>query len=865
MSEIYSPGSIAGPQGPAGPAGSQGSVTALAAATIPNFVERNLFELAKVTPGMQVNAADGLLAAQGNTSVTGLIYCPGATSMVSNLPIDPGMWSGEGVGLYDANGNFLSSLTTSHFSVTGPGAVVNGAAFTLPGTQTYVRFCYVPSWLNGAYLSPAWPEPEAQGMVFTTIAGTATLPPTFQASGLATSASVNSLTSSLSNQIGALAGTVPYFVGRNLFNISAVTRGMQVNASNGLLATQANTTATGFIFCPGATSMATNVPVDPGTFSSGEGFALYDQNLNFISSYTTAHFVTWGDDGAVVNGAAFTLPGTQTYVRFCYVAGWMNNGYSGAPGYPEPESQAAIYTTVAGTALVIAPKLAEMKASALGCALDAVNIFTGQTSSGAQGTDDTALLNAFLATASEANPVRLILDGIACTTGLVIAATGYTTIEGLGWGTGIYVLPQSNQDGIRIGPYTAAVGNSEAPGGGNTPPAQTTTDIILRDFTINANGAGVGWAGGTISGWNTTVANSTTTPANLPAAGAPVHSVYGAIFANAQNILVDHMYFYQPPAYCLCFSNVNNVVVQNSTFFSSAHGSQDGIHIDGPSAHGRIVGCTFTTSDDSIAFNCPEGYGGNIDDWTVDGCSFLNTYRCGRVYTSDSVGTFHASRIRILNSVGTIDAGDAYACWELGIEGGTATSTVDQIEDILFENCNFSGPYGMIILRTPMGSLTVARCTFQPTSTYPVIASEASSVQNLTIDDLLILRNANGSSNPPVFNIQNVTSAACGTVRLRDIRVEDLLGSTYAAIPNLLNFSVAAVAALILEAIDMTHVTALVSGGLGGAIVSGSGVLGTGVQIADASMGNNCLYLSSSAAGAPSIMVNGTARRLTLA
>ena len=73
-------------------------------------------------------------------------------------------------------------------------------------------------------------------------------------------------------------------------------------------------------------------------------------------------------------------------------------------------------------------------ASDLGCILDC-DLATGLTSTGQPATDNTALLNAFLATASATNPISLVLDGPTLTTGLLIRG-GYTTIEGIGPGHG---------------------------------------------------------------------------------------------------------------------------------------------------------------------------------------------------------------------------------------------------------------------------------------------------------------------------------------------------------------------------------------------------------------------------------------------
>src|SRR6202022_1213882 len=58
----------------------------------------------------------------------------------------------------------------------------------------------------------------------------------------------------------------------------------------------------------------------------------------------------------------------------------------------------------------------------------------------------------------------------------------------------------------------------------------------------------------------------------------------------------------------------------------------DGLHFDGPANDITITGCDFTTGDDAIALNCPEGYSGNISRVAVSNCTF-NSWSLMRLYT----------------------------------------------------------------------------------------------------------------------------------------------------------------------------------------------------------------------------------------
>ncbi|HEV2619683.1 MAG TPA: hypothetical protein VGU23_07060 [Acidobacteriaceae bacterium] len=131
---------------------------------------------------------------------------------------------------------------------------------------------------------------------------------------------------------------------------------------------------------------------------------------------------------------------------------------------------------------------------------------------------------------------------------------------------------------------------------------------------------------------------------------------------------------------------------------------------------------------------------------------------------------------------------------------------------------------------------------------------------------MAILRNPDGNSAPS--SLVNV-GGTLGRLSLLNCRVVDEDGSSYTAVPCLIDMSAetGTIAAVQLGAVDLTHVTALISTGDWGrvTVLRGSGVMGTGAQVPDSVMDNNALYLSSNVSGAPSIKVGGTAKRLTLA
>ncbi|MDP9052236.1 MAG: right-handed parallel beta-helix repeat-containing protein, partial [Acidobacteriota bacterium] len=583
------------------------------------------------------------------------------------------------------------------------------------------------------------------------------------------------------------------------------------------------------------------------------GIQLFDAAKNYIGNlpYTTG--------SAPFGMANAVLPGTQTYIRISF------KPEEGTSQGPAPATvmfmagQAASLPTMSiasphvpfyGNSKVNwAIKTTVKKASELGCALG-IDILTGDIiarnidrSTTMYLIDDTAILNAFLATATATNPIKLILDGAAYVSGLILSPAGNTTIEGIGPGSGIYLTGAS--DGIRIGPWSQSIsqnsGNSEGPFNGTPAPARVATNITLRNFTISPNPTTIG------------------------------HPTYGVILQSASHITLDGLNIPSScPYYAVALSNVGDVSVTNCSFTSGGT-LHDGVHIDGPAEKIRIIGCYFATGDDGIALNAYEGYGGNISDVVIDSCIFNNALSLMRAYGSNSVNSLNTwntnkiTRVTVSNCVGSVRSCVA----SLGLGAGACNNeNLDEIQDISFSNCDIAHTeaYSPFLVTCNVRSLTIHNHTHRPLVATAFLDVSAKYVQHVLVNNLTVVRSDAYPAAIPIVRIAGVPGGNMSKLTLRGITVVDQTGSAYAAMPYVLG-AVTPLGELMIDAVDMDKFTALFdsNGTTNITTIKGVGVLGTATQIADATMGNGALYLSSDASGAPSIKVGGTVKRLTLA
>ena len=415
-------------------------------------------------------------------------------------------------------------------------------------------------------------------------------------------------------------------------------------------------------------------------------------------------------------------------------------------------------------------------ASELGCVLDGL-------------TNDSMQINTWLSNASATNPLRLIMDGMAATNGIIISAAGYTTIEGLGKGTGFTLLNGSTPAAIYISGNTSE-------GAFGVPPAQSAQYITVRNLDIS------------------------------PAAGTT--GAYGILLASCGNVLIDNVQIQSPGLYCACVSNASDVRVSRCSFYSSAN-IQDGVHVDGPATRVNVAHCTFATGDDSIALNCPEGYGGNITECVVSDCIFNNSWTVMRIYTSlraTAGDTFYAKQIVVANCVGST----AQCAFNLGIEATAWATPVDQIQDVLITGCDIRSPNGLAVMRTPFGTYQFRDCIFRaPTTITPAILVGTPGGGDLALLNFTVLRNADGTAAPPIVV---VGGASLNRLTIDGFRVDDMLTSGYTAIPYVLDVQQpgsgnnSTLSSLRIYGADMNHVSSLLSsaGSAGISLISGPGV-----------------------------------------
>jgi Glycosyl hydrolases family 28 len=477
-----------------------------------------------------------------------------------------------------------------------------------------------------------------------------------------------------------------------------------------------------------------------------------------------------------------------------------------------------------------------IRASEIGCALDC-DLSTGRNKyHGGDATDDGPKINAALAGASASNPITLIIDGSAMVSGLFLPAGGCWSIAGLGCGTGFFLKSGTNNDAIHNGGPNAVTVNDPGP-----PAPARGSSVSLSNFTINGN-QGNGRDGDSTTGF---------------AAGALNTVWYFCInLMNLNNISIENVVIVNSPAYHMRLSNVGNVTISGCVMRTSGIHS-DGIHFDGPANDINISYCSFTTGDDSIALNCPEGYSGNISRVAVSNCTF-NSFSLMRLYTKGAgPNKFNIDTVSVSNCNGTLSE----AAFLIGVSSG---SNPDSVTGLTISDCTITAPT-VLAMAENFGTITVQNVTFTPTGAgiqpdhksgfllpsqpYPGATFVGSNLnlENCTIyrqdDELvagLVLQN-----NSVIKNL--VFSGFC---------VQD--SGTHSSIAELLDFMSGSIEQLVLTSVAPANILAPISAGgfanIG--LVSGTGVLATGWEFPDSVMANGVPYISAST-GLPSIKIDG--------
>lgn len=430
----------------------------------------------------------------------------------------------------------------------------------------------------------------------------------------------------------------------------------------------------------------------------------------------------------------------------------------------------------------------QVKASSIGAVLDC-NLATGTKIGGGTATDNTAVLNAFLATASATNPLELILDGPTLVTGLILATAGYTKISGTGPNSGIFIESGSNSDGLNNGKITPFDPQT-------TPPAQAGY-VELSDFQINGNRG------------NGTTGNSTT--------GDPRGVISGNVYwycninlANLSRVRITNMYLYDSPAYEIRLNNCSDFVIEKNTVINpnaTFTGNQDGVHIDGPWTDGRIAFNFIDNnlSDDAIALNAHEGYGGAANRTVVIGNTITNCLTALRVYGSS--GTITAPVYQTTFSDNTGNVSEAAILLGVGL-----TYNADIASQVLTGSNNTfvaTGPF--LLIQGNAGVVSFVNCWLNsPTTSNSFISGQfaGSVISDLTLSTCGIYRNTlgNTTTTPMVGAAQALTLTR---LNINDFQIVNEQGQSYAALAALLAMTNVTIGQLFIGAFNYQNVTAL--------------------------------------------------------
>lgn len=486
------------------------------------------------------------------------------------------------------------------------------------------------------------------------------------------------------------------------------------------------------------------------------------------------------------------------------------------------------------------PGMTYIRASEIGCALNC-DLRNGRNKyTGGNATDDGPRINAAMAGATADNPITLIIDGSALISGLFLPASGYWNIAGLGCGTGFFVKTGTNNDGIHNGPPNAALPFDPGP-----PVPARGANVSLSNFTVNGN-QGNGFDGASTNGSRL---------------GSKSAYYCGINLMNLNNISIEKVVLVKTSAYHIRLSNVGNVRVSGCVMKS--HGpATDGLHFDGPANDIAISHCDFTTGDDAIALNCPEGYSGNISRVEVTDCTF-NSFSLMRLYTTNgSPGKFSIDTVSVGNCSGTLSE----AAFLIGVINGRSPNS---IASLTISNCSLTAPTVLGVAEN-FGIIALRNITLFPSPSNVVWVSPQSNHvcgflrPSPLYDGVTYVGSSLSFENCRIYRTPDVQVAAL--ILENDSTIDNLTFNGFdvqdrgssSPVPNLLNIGSGSVGQVVFNSVDSNNINVPVSDGGFSSIgsVSGVGVLATGWKFPDAVMADEVPYISATT-GLPSIKVGG--------
>jgi len=476
-------------------------------------------------------------------------------------------------------------------------------------------------------------------------------------------------------------------------------------------------------------------------------------------------------------------------------------------------------------------------ASKIGCALDC-DLGTGRNKhTGHTATDDAPRINAAMAGASADNPLTLIIDGSALISGLFLPAGGYWSIAGLGGDSGFFIKSGSNSDGIVNASLSAPALWQPGP-----PAPPRGQNVSLSNFTLNGNRSGDSTSRlllGTSTTW-----------------------FCGINLVNLNNISIENIVTVNTPAFNFRFNNVGNVSVSGCIMMGNEPGS-DGLHFDGPANDIAISNCQFSTGDDSIALNCPEGYTGNISRVSVKDCTF-NSWSLMRLDTIQSYGApdkFYIDSVSVSNCKGTLVNGG----FLLGAGFG---SNLDSVRDLTISDCSLTAPT-ILEVGVSFGQITLTNVTFTPSGSrqdpgFALMRTSSFFPDGTYVGTQLILNNCTiyRTNDQDVSLLIVVNDSVVKNMTLNALNIKN--SKPYPPAQQLLHFPAGTMGQLVINTLDSSNIRTLTTPQGYSMIgsICGVGVLATGWLIPDSVMEDGAPYISAST-GKPSIKVNGAVESYT--
>jgi len=531
--------------------------------------------------------------------------------------------------------------------------------------------------------------------------------------------------------------------------------------------------------------------------------------------------------------------------RFIQRAGLLAAGSAFGSSLIGCNSEFVIPCLGPAAAPVPVPGMTYIRASEIGCALDC-DLRNGRNKyNGGAATDDGPRINAAMAEACVNHPITLIIDGSALISGLFLPAGGYWSIAGLGCGTGFFVKTGTNNDGIHNGPPNAAIPFDPGLLDPVPPAPARGMNVSLSNFTVNGN-QGNGFDGNSTTGMRL---------------GSKLALYCSINLMNLDNISIENVVVVRSPAFHFRLSNVGHVEVSGCVMQSKGVGT-DGLHFDGPANDITISNCNFSTGDDSIALNCPEGFSGNISRVKVTGCTF-DSWTLMRLYTTlGGANRFIIDTVSVTNCSGVL----AEAAFLIGT---TVGSLPDSIASLTISDCSLAAPTILAIAEN-FGTITLEKVVFTPNPgkvlwSAPQWNQECGFLRpspmygwvpfvgsSLAFDNCTINRSENFRA--PASILANNSRIEC--LGFTGFEVKDL--GAYGVLPELLEIGQGSIGQVVFNSVSNNNILAPVSPGGFSSVgtVSGAGVLATGWEFPDAVMANDVPYISAST-GLPSIKVNG--------